>query len=369
MTTFSETATLYDEDRMSTYTAVVSGSFTTTLTSTALVVTFGNLTGSYDHPRGAASVKLQLLSADDGYVITDTLLEGSMTWAPSTAVVSIPRTASTQTFWPYLSMLSHGFQLATLTVPALPSYAVAYYANGGQGAPSAQTKLQGTDLVLSSTAPTREDHQFEGWGLTQTATEPSYQPGDTYSADEALNLYAIWVRTYSAPVISSVDAYRCDSSGVAADEGAYAAVEIAWSMWATGNTGTLTATVNSHSATKTVTGSAGSSKLVVAAAMSADSEYSVSVTFADSLGGASRAASKSASIGTAFITMDVLAGGHGISFGAPATGEWHDIEMPPYVYGRYDLPVYEYDSLPAESSLPLTPCIVVLTTGEVYLAS
>ncbi|SEO92492.1 hypothetical protein, partial [Denitrobacterium detoxificans] len=39
------------------------------------------------------------------------------------------------------------------------------------------------------------------------------------------------------------------------------------------------------------------------------------------------------------------------------------------VCGETDLPIFKYSSLPAESSLPLKPCIVVLTSGAVYLAS
>ncbi|SEO97517.1 hypothetical protein [Denitrobacterium detoxificans] len=39
------------------------------------------------------------------------------------------------------------------------------------------------------------------------------------------------------------------------------------------------------------------------------------------------------------------------------------------VNGSTDLPIFKYATLPAESSLPLKPCIVVLTTGEVYLAT
>lgn len=43
----------------------------------------------------------------------------------------------------------------SVTVSAKTSYTVSYNANGGTGAPAAQTKWHGTNLTLSSTKPTR----------------------------------------------------------------------------------------------------------------------------------------------------------------------------------------------------------------------
>ncbi len=86
---------------------------------------------------------------------------------------------------------------ATVTVPAKPSYAVKYNANGGSGAPSAQTKWYGESLTLRSGTPTRTGYSFRGWATTSTGSV-KYAAGDTYTANAAVTLYAVWqALTYS----------------------------------------------------------------------------------------------------------------------------------------------------------------------------
>lgn len=92
--------------------------------------------------------------------------------------------------------------VSNISIPANASYAVTYDANGGTGAPSSQTKYNGTALTLSSTKPTRESYDFIGWNTSSTATTATYQPGGSYTGNAALKLYAIWkkdiVLTYDA---------------------------------------------------------------------------------------------------------------------------------------------------------------------------
>lgn len=71
------------------------------------------------------------------------------------------------------------------------TYPVSYNANGGTGAPAAQTKTYGVNLTLSSTAPTRTNYIFQGWATSSTGAVV-YQPGGTYSTNAAVTLYAIW---------------------------------------------------------------------------------------------------------------------------------------------------------------------------------
>ena len=81
----------------------------------------------------------------------------------------------------------------TETIPALPvTYTVSYDANGGTGAPAAQSKTHGTALTLSSTKPTRTGYTFLGWAASKTATSAQYQPGGSYTANAAVTLYAVW---------------------------------------------------------------------------------------------------------------------------------------------------------------------------------
>lgn len=94
--------------------------------------------------------------------------------------------------------------IATIDVPitvSAPAYTVSYNANGGSGAPSAQTKTYGKALTLSSTVPTRSGYSFLGWATSAGATTAAYQPGASYTADANTTLYAVWKQDV---VLSSV---------------------------------------------------------------------------------------------------------------------------------------------------------------------
>lgn len=86
----------------------------------------------------------------------------------------------------------------TVTVPAWTSYAIKYNANGGSGAPSAQTKWKDQALTLSSTKPTRTGYSFLGWSTSSSATTATYSAGGSYTANSAATLYAVWkANTYT----------------------------------------------------------------------------------------------------------------------------------------------------------------------------
>lgn len=74
----------------------------------------------------------------------------------------------------------------------MPTYTVKYSANGGSGAPSNQTKTDGTYLTLSSTKPTRTGYTFTGWGESASATTVAYSSGTTYKNNKNVTLYALW---------------------------------------------------------------------------------------------------------------------------------------------------------------------------------
>ena len=93
------------------------------------------------------------------------------------------------------------------------TYTVTYNANGGTGAPSAQTKNYGVNLTLSGTKPTRSGYTFKGWATDSTAAAAVYQPGATYSANQNITLYAVWVSSYALPKISNIVITR-ESSGM-----------------------------------------------------------------------------------------------------------------------------------------------------------
>lgn len=75
---------------------------------------------------------------------------------------------------------------------------LSYNANGGTGAPSAQTytgsSTSSHTFTISSTEPTRSGYEFLGWSTSSTATSASYQPGSTISVsyNGSKTLYAVW---------------------------------------------------------------------------------------------------------------------------------------------------------------------------------
>ena len=68
------------------------------------------------------------------------------------------------------------------------TYKVSYNANGGSGAPGAQTKIHGTNLKLSSVKPTRANYTFTGW----SGGGATYGVGGTYTANANVTLVAQW---------------------------------------------------------------------------------------------------------------------------------------------------------------------------------
>lgn len=73
------------------------------------------------------------------------------------------------------------------------TYSVSYNANGGSGAPGAQTKTYSVDLTLSTTKPTRTGYTFSTWNTAAAGNGTNYSSGGKYTANAAVTLYAKWV--------------------------------------------------------------------------------------------------------------------------------------------------------------------------------
>lgn len=89
--------------------------------------------------------------------------------------------------------------------PAAVTYALRYNANGGSGAPAAQTVTSVADsnaFTVSNTIPTRANYRFDGW--SESPSGPAlYHGGDTfttYRGDPDKTLYAIWTPYWTATV-------------------------------------------------------------------------------------------------------------------------------------------------------------------------
>jgi len=85
-----------------------------------------------------------------------------------------------------------GYKTATWIPEDVVTYTVTFDAQGGIGGATKQTKEAGVDLTLSSTVPYKEGYTFLGWATEADAEEAAYQPGDLYTEDADLTLYALW---------------------------------------------------------------------------------------------------------------------------------------------------------------------------------
>ena len=114
----------------------------------------------------------------------------------------------------------------------LITYTVSYNANGGTGAPSAQTKKYGVNLTLSSTKPTKgntttngytvtfnsnggvpasstatatntHSYTFSKWNTAANGSGVSYNPGVSYTNNRNATLYAQWIKTVTKNPITT----------------------------------------------------------------------------------------------------------------------------------------------------------------------
>lgn len=207
----------------------------------------------------------------------------------------------------------------------LKTYTVSYNANGGSGAPSAQTKKHGATLILSSTKPTRTGYTFAGWSKTSTGSV-AYNAGSQYSTNSNITLYAVWNSTYLKPRITSLKATRCDTNGSINDAGTNIKVTF---NWATDNDVTSikiywresddTTWPSANVYTVTGSGKSGSvNEIIGGDAISLDFSYDVRVIILDG-GDNTYRSYKDISVNGVKIPIDVKYQNKGIAFGKPAT--------------------------------------------------
>lgn len=84
------------------------------------------------------------------------------------------------------------------------TYTVTYDTNGGNDAPTAQTKRAGETLTLTSAIPAKLGYTFLGWAIAADSKEVDYTAGGSYEADADVTFYAVWERSVSAdaPVVT-----------------------------------------------------------------------------------------------------------------------------------------------------------------------
>ena len=215
------------------------------------------------------------------------------------------------------------------------TYSVSYNANGGYGSPSSQTKTHGHNLTLTDSIPTKTNYIFVGWGTSPSSTSVSYSPGQVYTNNSSIILYAIWKIGYIPPRIEGLTVDRCDSEGNLVENGTYAKVIFNWSTdkeiseikmeWKESDSDTYINNIIIPS-----TGLKGNIDVIVGSGfLQDDTLYNFKISITD-LNGSNNIDIDLPAI--SFI-MDLLAGGKGIAFGKPATRPGIDFAMD--VYDKY----------------------------------
>lgn len=218
------------------------------------------------------------------------------------------------------------------------TYTISYNANGGSGAPSAQTKTYGVTLKLSTTKPTKTNYNFLGWATSSSATSAQYASGANYTANGNATLYAVWELAYTKPRITNLSISRCNSSGSLTEEGTYALVKFNWACDETISSITIrwkTATATSWtSSSVTASGTSGAVNTVVGSnGLNNELIYSFQIEVRDSVG----YSTQNATLNGIRFTVDFLAGGNGVAFGKAATVDGAmDIYMRTIVRGSED---------------------------------
>ena len=261
------------------------------------------------------------------------------------------------------SVVYSGTTLGTRTgseyvnVSALASYSVTYNANGGTGAPSAQTKWQGESLKLSSSIPTRANYNFTGWNTAADGSGTGYTAGQTYTGNAALALYAQWELALVAPQITEMRLYHSDSAGEPKDDGTYltmiatvtsGANASGWvgttcTLYADEGTGVPT---TQRGSAETVTGADQTltAKFTQAGGFDFDKLYTAMLVASCTVDGTTATASAQASAAARFYTLDFAQYGNGVGIGTRAP-EYPDeglvIAMDTYLAG-YARPLTDY---------------------------
>lgn len=230
--------------------------------------------------------------------------------------------------------------------PDVPSYTLTYDPNGGAGAPGAQTKSWGSKQLVSSSKPTRDLYSFVGWNTKPDGTGTAYVPGQEWSSNADVALYAIWELAYLPPSVSIDECWRAGTSNKEEDDGTRLHVKVSYkadtsidssnkakTLYIQYKESTATSWTTAYSNTSLADSSGTYTLNYTGAAISTDKQYDVRAYVTDTYGPAHGISSSVytaytyAIITVAAFTMDFLKGGKGISIGAPATEEGFNVAM------------------------------------------
>ena len=204
---------------------------------------------------------------------------------------------------------------------------ITYNANGGDNPPPKQEKQYQEAVTLTTLKPSRDGYAFVKWNTNADGTGTDYTPGQSYSTDADLVLYAIWEKTAT---IYSVTAVRCDANGDEDDEGNYCLVECVWALLnSEGESGTVTGIVTPQIGGEPAnftfggasTGQGGTAVAIVGQGngqyIDEDMQYTIKVE----IRAGQQYASRTVILTRAFYVMDWKAGGGAVGIGRAAPQE------------------------------------------------
>lgn len=210
-------------------------------------------------------------------------------------------------------------------VPPKPSHTVSYNANGGSGAPGSATKWYGEDFYISNQKPTRANHVFQYWATASNGSGTRYNPGQRYTPDANVTLYAVWKLATKPPTIQSFTAQRVDDAGHMAESGTRVKLYVTWKCDTSGDSAntvqSVTIAVQDGGTWKetpvTASGATGTGTVTLTG-LSADASWRFRVVVKDKYG----TVNAYTTVGPQRFLLDFSAGGRGIGIGvgAPAEG-------------------------------------------------
>jgi len=134
-------------------------------------------------------------------------------------------------------------------------YVITYDANGGTGGPVIQRKLEGIDIELTKSIPSRKDFECIGWSTSNTATVAEFTPGATFTVNDNVTLYAVWKST--VPMLAEGETWFTNNNTAGIEKSSITSIalvdsyetpatyEATWDASA-GNAGTVTVWVESN---------------------------------------------------------------------------------------------------------------------------
>jgi uncharacterized repeat protein (TIGR02543 family) len=159
---------------------------------TSTSVTFSGTLASYPASLSAYTYAYKMVygdGTDSGWFYPN--------YGASNTTYSFTKTYSTQgSYSAYIQAIPfYAAAYSSITIFNPTTRTLSFDANGGSGAPSAQTGTDngsGATITISATTPTRSGYSFSKWNTNSSGTGTDYNPSGSITLTSNITLYAIW---------------------------------------------------------------------------------------------------------------------------------------------------------------------------------